>query len=101
MIDIEREHLLTPAEAARRLPRSRRGRAVHKSTIFRWISRGLRGEIRLEAVKVGGQTFTSVEALQRFADRLTLASFEPEAGPLPSFSSDAEEAAGELEHMGF
>jgi hypothetical protein len=34
------------------------------------MSRGVRG-VRLEGVKVGGTTYTSVEALQRFAERLS------------------------------
>ena len=53
MIDIASEHLLTPSEAARGLPRRRRGRPIHVSTIFRWIDRGVRG-VRLEAIRIGG-----------------------------------------------
>jgi hypothetical protein len=71
MIDISAEKLLTLAQAARLRPLGRRGRATHVSTVYRWISRGVRG-IRLESIRLGGTLYTSAEAVQRFADRLTL-----------------------------
>lgn len=70
MIDLKQEETVTLAEAARVLPRLRGRKRVHVSTLYRWISRGVRG-VRLEAVHVGGTLVTSREALQRFADRLT------------------------------
>ena len=51
------------------VPRSLPNRP-HLSTVFRWISRGVDG-VRLEALRCGGRTYTSHEALQRFCDRLT------------------------------
>lgn len=72
MIDIATEHLLTMAQAARLRPGSRQGRPTHPSTIVRYIQRGIRGH-RLEAVRLGGTLYTSREALQRFAERLTAA----------------------------
>jgi len=71
MIDISHETLLTFSEACRCLPRRRRGRKASLSTIWRWSRHGLRG-IRLEVVRIGGAVFTSREALQRFADRLSV-----------------------------
>src|SRR5262245_9743292 len=70
-IDIERENLLTLAQAARHLPCLRGDRKIHVSTLYRWISCGVRG-VRLESVRLGRTVMTSREALQRFADRLSL-----------------------------
>ncbi len=65
MICISDEHLVTLAEAARLLP----GRP-HLCTLYRWVARGV-GGVKLEAVKVGGRTYTSRESLQRFAEACT------------------------------
>jgi hypothetical protein len=70
MIDIHNENLINLRTAAKLRPCGRKGRPTHVSTVHRWIQRGVRG-IRLEAVRIGGSLFTSREALQRFAERLT------------------------------
>ena len=70
MIDLQNEHVLPLRVAAKRLPRQRAGRKVHVSTLYRWAHDGLRG-VRLETIYVGGTVCTSLEALQRFFDRLT------------------------------
>lgn len=70
VIDIITETVVTFSEACRHLPRRRRGRKVHPSTIWRWAKHGLRGH-RLEVIKIGGQTCTSLEAMQRFFDLLS------------------------------
>jgi len=70
VIDVTKEKLVTLARAASRLPRRRKGKRPHPSTLFRWASRGLRG-VRLETLSVGGTTCTSAAALQRFFQRLT------------------------------
>ena len=71
MIDIQSEELITLSEAAKFVPRRRRGRKVSTSTIYRWASKsGLRG-VRLSTIRAGGALCTSVEALQRFFDALT------------------------------
>lgn len=70
MIDLASDQILTLQQAARRLPRRRRGRPVHPATIYRWAHVGLRG-VRLEVIRMGGVTCTSTEALQRFFDQLT------------------------------
>src|SRR5690606_18271260 len=69
-IDITQETLITFAEVARALPRRRRGRPVHVSTIHRWRSPGLRG-VHLEAMRVGGAWCTTWEAFARFSSQLT------------------------------
>ena len=65
MIDIAREQLISLHEVPTILPPRPSGKRLHISTIYRWVQRGIRG-IRLEVVKVGGTTYTSREALQRF-----------------------------------
>lgn len=64
-IDIATEQVVTFREAAKLCPRRRRGRKPHVSTFYRWSRTGL------ETIRVGGQLCTSVEAVQRFFDRLT------------------------------
>ena len=76
MIDITRESTVSFAAAPAIIP----GRP-HISQVYRWASRGLRG-IRLEWVQVGGQRYTSREAIQRFISRLTAAA-GGEAAPTP------------------
>jgi hypothetical protein len=83
MIDLATERVVTLRRAARLLPRRRCGRRAHASTLYRWSSRGVRADdgmraddgtvVVLETIRVGRTLCTSVEALQRFCDRLTLA----------------------------
>jgi hypothetical protein len=63
MIDIMTEKLLTLAQAAALLP-------DHPSTatLWRWRVKGRNGRL-LETVTLGGKVYTSVEALQRFAEQ--------------------------------
>ena len=69
-IDIHNEHLMQLSEAADWLPRHR-GKKIHLSTLWRWAKRGVQG-VRLETIRIGGRTYTSREALQRFAIRRTV-----------------------------
>jgi putative transposase len=73
--DLLTETLLGLCEAARRLPPGRGGRSVSFSCVLRWITHGVPGpdgrRVKLEAVRVGGRWLTSVEALARWAERLT------------------------------
>jgi hypothetical protein len=71
-IDITREELVIFHRLAQSLPRRRRNRPVHVSTVHRWRQRGL-GGIRLESIRVGGAWHTSWEAFARFCERLTTA----------------------------
>jgi len=68
-IDIEHETLLAIRDVPDRLPRKPSGKRIHISAVYRWMSAGVGGGVRLESIKLGGTTYTSVEALQRFADR--------------------------------
>ena len=98
MIDITAERVLSLTQAARLLPRRRRGRKPSPSTLYRWAKRGLRG-VRLETVRVGGTLCTSVEALNRFFAELdgaaTRACSVPHA-PQPS----AREVESQLDKLG-
>lgn len=72
MIDSARETLVALADVPAHLPDRRGGRRPHVSTIYRWVQRGCRG-VKLESLQVGGTSCTSLEALQRFFERLTAA----------------------------
>lgn len=82
MISLEHETLISLNEAAARLPSSRAGKRIHVSSVYRWAGRGVRG-VRLETVSIGGATKTSVQALQRFADRLSAARSTSDPEPSP------------------
>lgn len=69
-IELRCETLLSFHDAAELLPTRRRGSRLHISTLYRWAIRGCRGH-RLETIVLGGQRVTSLEALQRFFDKLT------------------------------
>lgn len=64
-IDIFSEHLVPINQASQHVP----GRP-HKSTVWRWVLRGVRGQ-KLETCLCGGRRFTSIEAIERFVSRLT------------------------------
>jgi hypothetical protein len=70
MIDLSSEQILTFSDARKLLPKRRGGKRPDISTLYRWCQVGLRG-VRLEFIKIGGQTCTSIEALQRFFDALS------------------------------
>jgi hypothetical protein len=110
VIDITNEDLKPLADAAAEwVPRRRRGRKCHVSTLYRWATAGCRG-IRLETIQVGGTCCTSREALQRFFEALTLARGGPtgrtsgaeQAGVRTAARrhQDSQRAARELEEMG-
>jgi hypothetical protein len=77
MIDSAIEPLISFADAAQSLPRRRRGRKAHISTLYRWTTIGVRGHV-LESLQIGGTRCTSREALQRFFEALS----QRQAGPV-------------------
>ncbi len=81
MIDISAEAVVSLTEAAKRLPRRRKGRRPNVATLYRWGHTGCKGVI-LETLQVGGTKCTSLEALQRFCERLTKPEMPP-AAPAP------------------
>ena len=70
MIDLSTEHLIAIRDVPKILPPRANGKVIHISAVYRWLLRGVRG-IRLESIAIGGTTYTSTEAVQRFADRLS------------------------------
>ncbi|MHB1423149.1 MAG: DUF1580 domain-containing protein [Gemmataceae bacterium] len=79
MIDLQRETVLTFTEVPSHpiVGRRRRGSRLNISTIWRWFAKGVRPKsggprIKLETVLKGPNCrVTSVEALQRFFERIT------------------------------
>jgi hypothetical protein len=92
MIDSTIEALITLAEAAKVIPRSR-GRKAHLSTVYRWTKPpGCRGVI-LETIQAGGARCTSREALQRFFLQLSTAGPTDAAPAGRSFARRRRESA--------
>ncbi len=72
MIDIANDSLILIRDVPRLLPPRPNGKRVHISACYRWLSRGVKGVV-LESVKIGGSTYTSQEALQRFVEEVSSA----------------------------
>ena len=88
--------LLPLTEAARLLPRNRRGKAISIQTLRRWANRGIRGE-RLMLTFVGGRACVSREALSDFLSRSNEARGQI---MLPSPSIAAKRAEAKLKRLG-
>jgi hypothetical protein len=93
MIDSASETLITLADAAKLIPRRRRGRKTHVSTLFRWTTIGCRG-VRLESLQCGGTRCTSREAMQRFFESLSqqrqVGAVGGQAGPIATRRTHAQ-----------
>jgi hypothetical protein len=103
-IDLKSETIIDlKRQAGAYLGVGRNGRPPHHSFLIRAVTRGINGQ-KLEALRVGSRWITSVEALQRWADRQT-------AGALPTPGvggstparrrAAAERAERELDRLGF
>jgi hypothetical protein len=98
---------LNLAAAAHVFPPYREGTSVNPSTIYRWITTGVRlpdgSQLRLEARRIGGRWLTSREAIQRFIEAQT-PRFEDHPAPQPHTSTRAakaaEQAGRELDRVG-
>ena len=105
-IDLKTETTISLLQAARMQPPGRRGRPVTLSCVLRWILKGCRGPagemVRLEGIRIGGRWITSIEAMERFAGRLTPDLDNPPVTPRsPSRRQRASErAAAALEKLG-
>ena len=62
------EQIVTFTEAAKLLPKMN-GKRPHASSIWRWARKGVQG-VRLESRRIGGRFVTSIEALERFTEKL-------------------------------
>jgi len=69
MIDMSVEDIFPLSEVPKRVP-GRNGRRLNTCTAYRWAQRGVRG-VKLEVLALGGCKYTSLAALQRFAERLS------------------------------
>ena len=63
-IELSTETPITIAEVPLQIPK-RHGRKVHYSTVYRWMTKGVRGR-KLESLLIGGVRYTTIEALARF-----------------------------------
>ena len=97
MIDLATETVVTLTEATNYLPRRRGGKKVSPSTLYRWKDDGL------ETLQVGGTLCTSIQALQRFCERLSArkkTAGTAERGACTSTRQTNEEAARRLDEIG-
>src|SRR4051794_15170824 len=75
MIQLASEQVIPLSKVGDHCPCRRAGRRVHSSTALRWSRSGSVADdgtrAYLETIRVGGTTCTSVEALQRYFERLS------------------------------
>jgi hypothetical protein len=88
VIDITLEKPITFAEAASQFPSRHPGRKLSPMTVWRWAEGiGTPGGIRRETIYLGGGRYTSVEAVNRFAQAITAArQGQPSTPPPPVLS---------------
>ena len=110
MIDLASEQRIGLHEAAKLYPSFRNGRTTHISTLLRHITKGVRLSncevVRLEGARLGGRWITSVEAVQRFMERLTADALgkAPETPPIRTTKQRAralDRVNSELSGAGF
>ncbi|VTR97815.1 : DUF1580 [Gemmata massiliana] len=99
------ERLFSFTTIAAQIPGYRANSHVNSSTVFRWVTKGVKtpdgGLVRLEAVRLGTAWKTSLEAVARFSAKLTEAVLPLEAPqpvaptPTPNQRNRAAAAAHE------
>ena len=89
MIDLKAEQVIPLGQVPRHLPNR-----PHVSTIYRWTTAGL------ETVKIGGRVFTSLEALDRFAEHRGGKRKPPETTPTPQRQREIDDAERTLREAG-
>lgn len=67
MISLNEETLILLRDVPKHLPMRPNRKRLHVSAVYRWVTKGVAGVV-LESVKLGAATYTSLEALQRFAE---------------------------------
>ena len=96
MIDIRKETLLSIFQVTRLVPRpARGGRPTPRPS-----SGGFTGGRRLEAVRIGGNWYTTLEALARFAEPAPVDDDAGSASSPHSSRSRARRANVELDKLG-
>jgi len=101
MIDTASETLIPLREVPRLLPCRPNGKTIHISAVYRWAQRGVR-RVRLEVLRIGGTTYTTREALQRFAEHLTGCPDQAEIPVRPTTRTrqrQIDRAAGRLDEL--
>ena len=93
-IDIQSETLVPVSKIPSHVP----GRP-HLATAWRWVNRGCRG-VKLETLLVGGKRWTSLEAIQRFAEATTAAADGTSIGTASTQRKAHERACAELDSAG-
>ena len=99
MIDLTTETVLSLTQATKLLPQRRKGKRPHVATLYRWASRGLRG-VKLETIQIGGTLCTSVPALQRFFEALSVQPHEEGCASSRTRQQQIQRAAAELLQRG-
>jgi hypothetical protein len=97
-IDPLSDELLTLPQAAALFPRRRAGSKVSTTTLWRWYTRGSRG-VRLEVARVGGQVYTTRDAIRDFVAARSVAGGAP-VPQAPSPNTRSKRAMKALEQMG-
>jgi hypothetical protein len=88
LINIRTEQLITLQQATAHLPPGRNGRPRRATTVMRWIVAR-----KLEGARIGCQWVTSLEALQRFMERETIAALGGEPAPVvPALTKERQRA---------
>ncbi len=90
MIDLQTEQVIPIGQVPKRLPHR-----PHISTVYRWIAKG-----GLETLRLGGRVFTSVEALERFAEHRGGRPKPPESTPTPQRQREIAGAERRLRESG-
>ena len=100
-IDIRTETIIdVRQQAANYLGLGRGGKPPHHSFFIRAITKGVKGH-KLEALRVGSRWITSVEALQRWAERQTVAAGVTDQTSTVSRRKDIARTERELDRLGF
>jgi hypothetical protein len=71
------------ADVPKQLVKQGIGSNTSRSTIFRWATSGAHG-VRLDAVRIGGQWITSIEAVRRFIHASTEAARKVDGDSTPA-----------------
>lgn len=90
MIDLQTEQIVPIGQVPKHLPHR-----PNLSTVYRWIGAG-----SLETVKIGGRVFTSIEALERFAEHRGGRPKPPESTPTPQRQREIADAERKLRDAG-
>jgi hypothetical protein len=104
VIDTATETVLPFSAAARRVPSIRAGRPVSPATLWRWSANGCLARdgqrVKLETIRIGGSTCTSLEALERFFRRLSETGNPIDQAAPRQTGKVHKKAVGELERAG-